>query len=92
MTILNTEHLQELKTPCYLYDLDLLDRTLIQLKKASDQFGYRVHYAMKANINDTVLNKISSYGLGADCVSGAEIEKGQSIRIFIRSYCFCRSW
>lgn len=64
-----------LKTPCYLYDLDVLEQTLSQLKEASDKFGYHVHYAMKANVNPSVLNLISSYGLGADCVSGSEIEK-----------------
>ncbi len=72
-----TEQLKTLHTPCYLYDLDLLDDTLAELKEASDQFGYHVHYAMKANVNTSVLKQISSYSFGSDCVSGAEIVKAK---------------
>lgn len=77
MALYNLEQLQPLQTPCYLYDLDLLDQTLANVKEASDEFGYHVHYAMKANVNTMVLNRISSFGLGSDCVSGAEILKAK---------------
>ncbi len=62
-------------TPCYHYDLSLLRRTLDLLKKEADRYSYRVHYALKANSNDTILKLIASYGLGADCVSGNEVKK-----------------
>lgn len=75
MELNGTKHIDGLKTPCYLYDLDLLDNTLSDLREASSLFGYHVHYAMKANVNEKVLQLISSYGFGADCVSGSEINK-----------------
>lgn len=60
-----------MRTPYYLYDLKLLDKTLQQLVFESNNF--KIHYAIKAN-NDIRINKIiASYGLGADCVSGNEI-------------------
>lgn len=34
-----------------------------------------MHYAIKANANPKVLNIICQAGLGADCVSGGEIER-----------------
>ncbi len=62
-------------TPFYYYDLGLLRQTLDALKKAVDKYGYNVHYAVKANANPRILQVISSYGFGADCVSGYEVER-----------------
>ena len=64
---------KDLPTPFYYYDLDILRSTLDTVKKESDNAGYKVHYAVKANHNQRILKIISSYGLGADCVSGNEI-------------------
>jgi diaminopimelate decarboxylase len=63
------------RTPFYYYDLGILRRTLTELKKESDKYGFVVHYAMKANTGDAVLKEICAYGLGADCVSGNEVRK-----------------
>ncbi len=63
------------KTPFYLYNLDLLEKTLAAAKQASQKYGFHVHYAMKANCDHKVLNIISKEGFGADCVSGNEILK-----------------
>jgi hypothetical protein len=41
------------------------------------RYNYHVHYALKANANDKILELIKSHGLGADCVSGNEIRKRQ---------------
>ncbi|MCQ2974304.1 MAG: diaminopimelate decarboxylase [Bacteroidales bacterium] len=60
-------------TPFYYYDTELLNKTLQTLKKAVDKYGYFVHYAVKANANPEILKIISSYGFGADCVSGNEV-------------------
>lgn len=60
-------------TPCYYYDLGVLDRTLEALLKASADSRFRVHYAIKANANPIVLEPICRAGLGVDCVSGGEI-------------------
>lgn len=62
-------------TPFYYYDLDLMNRTIDALKKESEKYGYRVHYALKANANDRILSIIQKSGLGADCVSGNEVKK-----------------
>ncbi|UVD78589.1 MULTISPECIES: diaminopimelate decarboxylase [Myroides] len=68
------EELKNIPTPLYYYDLPLLRETVDVVKSAADRYGYKVHYAIKANNNPRILSEISSLGLGADCVSGTEIE------------------
>ncbi|MFV1883441.1 MAG: diaminopimelate decarboxylase [Balneola sp.] len=63
-----------LKTPFYYYDLDVLKRTLSEIKKHGIDRGYHIHYALKANPKQYLLEIIREAGLGADCVSGGEIE------------------
>lgn len=60
-------------TPCYCYDLELLQETLRTVTTEAGRYNYHVHYAIKANANPVLLKSISRYGLGADCVSGNEI-------------------
>jgi len=67
------EKLRKIETPFYYYDLDVLRSTLESVKKESDNSGYKVHYAVKANSNNRILKIICSYGFGADCVSFNEI-------------------
>ncbi|HUX56323.1 MAG TPA: diaminopimelate decarboxylase [Bacteroidales bacterium] len=67
-----------LETPFYYYDLDILRETLDIVKKESEQAGYEVHYAIKANSNPKILKIIASYGFGADCVSWNEISSAIS--------------
>jgi diaminopimelate decarboxylase len=67
------QRFNNLETPFYYYDLSLLRQTLDACKKASDPYGFHVHYAMKANFNPKVIGTIQSYGFGADCVSGNEV-------------------
>ena len=43
------------KTPFYYYNLELLKATLDEVKKASSQYDYHVHYAFKANTNNQIL-------------------------------------
>lgn len=62
-------------TPFYYYDMGLLERTLKELIHASGRFGYKVHYAMKANANPAILAAIREAGLGIDAVSGPEISR-----------------
>jgi len=66
---------QAAETPFYIYDLELLKNNLEALKKASGRYGFKVHYALKANSNENVLRLISQYISGADCVSGNEVLK-----------------
>lgn len=64
-----------METPFYYYDTQLLRQTL---RVISDEClkheGFVVHYAVKANANPKLLGIISQAGLGADCVSGGEIQ------------------
>ena len=69
------ESFQALETPFYHYDLTLLNQTLSACKQAADQFGFKVHYALKANFNEPILRSVVVAGLGADCVSGNEVKK-----------------
>lgn len=68
------QQFQELDTPFYYYDLDLLRATLTEIKAQSSRSNFDVHYAMKANVNPSVLKCIQEAGLGADCVSGGEVQ------------------
>lgn len=65
---------QNIETPFYYYDMQLLDKTLQACADASAKYNFHVHYAMKANFNPKVIDKIQSYGFGADCVSGGEVK------------------
>ncbi|WP_045690088.1 diaminopimelate decarboxylase [Hymenobacter sp. AT01-02] len=62
-------------TPFYYYDLALLDQTLTALQAAAQPGNFQVHYALKANFNLPILARIKAHGLGADCVSGGEVQR-----------------
>ena len=69
------QKLEQHRTPFYYYDVELLRETLRTIQaEASKHEGFCVHYAIKANANPKVLKIIREAGLGADCVSGGEIE------------------
>lgn len=64
-----------MNTPFYYYDMRLLDATLAAVKSAiAPDSSFKVHYAVKANADKEILERISAAGFGADCVSGWEIE------------------
>jgi diaminopimelate decarboxylase len=66
---------QDVQTPFYYYDSAILRQTLDTIKtEAGRHENFAVHYAVKANANPTGLNIICQAGLGADCVSGGEIQ------------------
>ena len=68
------EKFKQLSTPFYYYDVKLLQDTLDVVKTESGKYGYHVHYAVKANANPRILSIIATNGLGADCVSGGEVQ------------------
>ena len=69
------EKLQSIQTPFYYYNTELLRKTLQTIVgEANKHEGFVVHYAIKANANPKILRIIREAGLGADCVSGGEIE------------------
>lgn len=69
-----TDKFKALTTPFYYYNIELLKETLNTVKTEAGKYGYHVHYAVKANANPRILSTIAEYGLGADCVSGGEIQ------------------
>lgn len=68
------EKFKLLPTPFYYYNMKLLQDTLDVVKAESGKYGYHVHYAIKANANPRILSMIAANGLGADCVSGGEVQ------------------
>ncbi|MFD2515076.1 diaminopimelate decarboxylase [Pontibacter locisalis] len=70
------QHLQELRqhaTPLYVYNLELLRQTLKAAKQEANKYNFHVHYALKANANQPILDEMRQHGFGADCVSGNEV-------------------
>ena len=66
---------EQIQTPFYYYDTELLRQTLRAVNQETARHeGFCVHYAIKANANQKLLTIIREAGLGADCVSGGEIE------------------
>jgi len=65
---------QNIETPFYYYNMEVLRQTLTACRTASSKYGFHVHYAMKANFNPKVLDMIREFGFGADCVSGGEVK------------------
>lgn len=69
------EKFEHINTPFYYYDAQLLRDTLKTLRAEADKHPqFVVHYAVKANANTKLLRIIREAGLGADCVSGGEIQ------------------
>ena len=67
---------EKIETPFYYYDCDLLRETLQTINNELKKYeNFIVHYAVKANANAKVLNVIQQTGMGADCVSGGEIQR-----------------
>lgn len=67
--------IQHHKTPFYLYDMGLLERTVQTALGYAKPHNFHIHYALKANSNLPVLQYISGAGIGADCVSGNEVSR-----------------
>lgn len=69
------ESFRNIKTPFYYYDTSLLRQTIKTITdEVAKHEGYHIHYAVKACANPKVLRIIADSGLGADCVSGGEIQ------------------
>ena len=67
---------KKIETPFYYYDSELLRETLQAINKELKKYeNFIVHYAIKANANAKVLKVIQQTGMGADCVSGGEIQR-----------------
>lgn len=74
--IMDLKRFSERRTPFYTYDTQLLQQTLTAIRDAiADAPHFHVHYAVKACATPGILRLIAAAGLGADCVSGGEIER-----------------
>ncbi|MDA0195456.1 MAG: diaminopimelate decarboxylase [Bacteroidetes bacterium] len=69
------EKFGSIRTPFYFYDVALLKETLSEVARLEKAHHFDVHYAVKANVNDRILEIINEAGLGADCVSGNEVSR-----------------
>lgn len=70
------EKLNSIQTPFYYYDKALLQQTLDAINVEAGKYeGYKVHYAVKANVDPALLGIVNASGLGCDCVSGGEVER-----------------
>ena len=69
------DKLASYETPFYYYDMEVLRSTLAEVKHSVQVLPEAVvHYAVKACAAPEILKAIANAGLGADCVSGGEIE------------------
>lgn len=75
LKVQNIDKLNGIETPFYYYDIDLLQKTVSQIRELSEKHGIKAHYAIKANSDARILRLISAEGLGADCVSGYEVQR-----------------
>lgn len=60
-------------TPFYAYDLDVIERSLVQLRAVLPP-RFEVAYAVKANPALAVVAHLGSLGVGADVASGGELD------------------
>lgn len=72
--MIKIEQVKNRKTPFYYYDMDLLRKTIDIVKRESSKYGYHIHYALKANFDDRIVEEMAQAGFGADCVSGNEVQ------------------
>ena len=75
------ERFRNIPTPFYFYDTELLQQTLDEINCQSKDEQFHVHYALKACSNPHILDIIQRAGLGADCVSGGEIQAALEAKI-----------
>lgn len=66
----------QIRTPYYIYDTELFTRTVRTAKaEAAILPTAQIHFAVKSNSTPQLITIAAKEGLGADCVSGAEIER-----------------
>ncbi|MED7789372.1 diaminopimelate decarboxylase [Francisella sp. 19X1-34] len=72
-----------LKTPCYIYDTELLEDTFSSAKQALNKSfnDAEIHYAIKANHNSEIINFVKKHDMGIDCVSGGEIKRALECQV-----------
>ncbi len=69
------EKFKTLPTPFYYYNTEVLTLTAKKCMEAANIISADIHYALKANHQDKIIQILSKHGIGADCVSKGEVEK-----------------
>ena len=64
---------EEFDTPLYLYDAESIEERADLFSKAFSDADSKIHYALKANSNLSILKLLMGKGLGADIVSAGEL-------------------
>jgi diaminopimelate decarboxylase len=64
-------------TPTYVYSAGCIRARYAQLAQAFEGVPHRIHFAVKANSNLSVLQLLRSLGAGVDIVSGGELFRAQ---------------
>jgi diaminopimelate decarboxylase len=82
------DRFQQIETPFYYYDTEVLQKTLNEINKQTENDPFIVHYAYKANVNPKLLSIIKDAGLGADCVSGGEIQAAINAGVDVKRIVF----
>ena len=62
-------------TPCYVYSRQQIESNWHAYDQAFGQRRHRVHYAVKANDNLSIIRVLNNLGSGFDIVSGGELER-----------------
>lgn len=69
------QKLIKIPTPYYYYDVEIFELNIQKALNAAKRINGKIHYALKANNQNKLLQILSKYNLGADCVSGGEIQR-----------------
>ena len=64
-----------LGTPLYAYSASTIDQRIAELKAALAGLDATICYAVKANSNRAILERMAAAGLGADIVSAGELQR-----------------
>lgn len=73
--------LEKYGSPLYIYDFDYMQKRYYQLKEAFSGAKSLICYAVKSNSNLSVIEKLSSCGSGADCVSIGEVRRALEVGV-----------
>jgi len=62
-----------LPSPFWYYDMELFERTVREAAAMAATYNISIHYAIKANSERRIVERIAAAGFGAECVSGNEV-------------------
>lgn len=73
-SLLDPEKLKKYETPYYYYNTSLLNETIDEALRLSKKHDLKIHFSLKSNFNEKIVKIFASHEeLGADCVSGGEV-------------------